>query len=520
MGARGLALLATVVALAVDLGWRAAVVPGAGLGWGLAFGTDAPLWVLSTEGLLQGAIPAVPPGWPALAALPRLLGLPLVPAGALVSQLAGAAIPGAGAWVARKAGASVAASAGVALVLWAWPDRAPWAAEVQANGLGALALLVATGLAAQVLSGRARWAAPAAAPPGWAWLAAVLVGALPLLRENLAVVSLAAVLGLPLLVRGGAGLAAVVLATWWLSPLLVGAGPGPTPLQTPWGDRGSRALQDLGAGSGAPPAYVAELPRHLRGAYLQLLREGDTVGLVRWHAARSLALAPDAWALGAAGALTAATQGRRRPALAAVLLPLAVLAPTLVFWSQRRHLVLALPALLAVAASGFQVPAGGGRPAGQGRRVERLLLATTLLLVGLALASWPATWVRHAQAARGEALRAATLAELGAWLCQQPEPLLGGPIQDVGLYCPRPRHDPDGSAADAHTLVVAPRRQPPPAPADAWTRVGPPAADLVVYRWRPGEPRPCPQGRPAPGTPYLSAGPVHAALVGCVEPSP
>lgn len=519
-GALRPALLVSAAALCVDVAWRAAVVEGPGLGVGLAFGTDAALWGLSAEGLVHGAAPAVPPAWPALVALPRALGLALVPAGALVSHLAAAAIPGLALAVARRGGAPAAAAWAVGALLMLWPDRITWGIEVQANGLGALLLLGATGLLAELLA-RAGRGAPSASVRGVGAVAAVGIGLLPLARDNLAAATLAGILALPLLLRGGWRTAGLIVVAWWLSPLLVGAQPGLTPLQTPWAARGATALHDLGAGAGPLPGYVAEIPRATRGLYVQLLREGDTLGLMRWHAARSLGQAPEVWAWAAAVTLAAARRGRRHPALWAALLPLAVMLPTLGLWSQRRHLTMALPALLALAATlaasarwgdrdGLAGSAAGGRRQG--------LAAVGLLLLGLTLSRWPAAGARHFEAARGEALRATTLAELGAWLCRQPEPLLGGPIQDVGLYCPRPRHDLDGSPADAHTLVVSFMRQAPPTPRADWVAVGPPAAELVVYRWRPDQPRPCPQGQPGPGTPYLSAGPVHAALVGCDAP--
>ena len=75
-----------------------------------------------------------------------------------------------------------------------------------------------------------------------------------------------------------------------------------------------------------------------------------------------------------------------------------------------------------------------------------------------------------------------------------------------------------------HTLLVVPDRQVRGVVPPGWERVGPQVADMQVFALRPDEPRPCPAGRPAPGTPYLAAGPVHAVLEGCTpvpsEPPP
>jgi len=109
------------------------------------------------------------------------------------------------------------------------------------------------------------------------------------------------------------------------------------------------------------------------------------------------------------------------------------------------------------------------------------------------------------------------LIELGAWICAEDPKLLGGPIQDVALYCPRPRHEPDGSLADWHTLLVLPRQAARGFQARGWEAVGPPAADLLVLQLHPEQERPCPEAEVSADTPYLQTRPVPARLIGCDE---
>jgi len=517
-----------LLGLALDLGWR----QGLHL-WG-ALGTDAPVWGLSAEGVLHGAPSPVPPLWPALVVLLRHAGLSLPTAGLCLSLATGALLPAAVFLAARAAGAGRGLALGAGLLCLASPDLAAWSAELQANGLAALAVVAATGLWARTLARQARWSAADPPVSGAAVVgpaAAVLTGLLPLVRESGLVFALGAILLAPLALRRGWRLSLLILGTWWLAPLLVGAPVGLSPLDVPWAARTGTALADLATGRGALPGYVAEIAPPQRAAYIAWLRAGDLPHLALWHARRSLGLAPDGWAIAAAAALGMVLGIRRRPALGAALLPLASLGPSLLLWTQRRHVLLLLPALLALAAAGLRaLPSPRAAPGPQPSRVLSQVLrqvlrqvlprVLALLLVLGALRPWPGLWRLRAAEQQGETARARTLAELGAWLCAQDPWFLGGPIQDVGLYCPRPRHEPDGSDADRYTLVVVPQRQGQGAVPAGWTRIGPPAADLAVYAPPQRDPLPCPGGSPAPGSPYLSAGPVQAQLVGCPSPPP
>lgn len=501
-------------ALALDLAWSR------GLGLEGALGTDAPLWGLSAEGLHHGAVPAVPPLWPALLALLRGLGAPLVEGGVALSWLLAGLVPAATFLAARAALAPRAGALVAALLVLCCPDLVGWSAELQSNSLVALALALVTGLWAAVLARQADPARPGQGSGTTALLAAVLTGLLPLARENLVGATALALVAAPVALRRGWRLSLVLLAAWWLSPLLLGQAPGASPLDTAWGARGGMALGDLATGAGPLPNYVGEIPRAERAAYVAHLREGDLPALAAFHARRSLRIATDGWAVAAVALLAVLVGPGRRSTARAALLPLATCAPALLVWTQRRHVLLALPALLAIAATLWPAPPSPAPPLTARPRLLAGARLLALALLGLALANWPAAWVHLAREQQGETKRAATLRELGDWLCGQDALFLGGPVQDAALYCPRPRHDLDGSVADWHTLVVLPRHLARATLPEGWVRVGPQAADLAVYRLHPDQPRPCPDGRPAPGSPYLSAGPVHATLVGCPEPPP
>lgn len=491
----GLAGAVTLLAAGLIGGWRSYIgVDG-------ALGLDATAWGLAAEGLWQGRSSPLPPAWPLATALLRAVGLDLVTAGSAVSALAAVLLPGAALLSARAAGAPRAGAVSAALVLLVLPDWMAWATSMDSNSFVALGLTVAVGLWASALQRPSPLQATTAAG------LAIVTGLLPLLRES----TLPAVAGALLLCAHwrarGLALALCLVATWWLSPLLLGELPGPSPMQTPWQDRGSTALADLRAGSGPLPNYVGEIPRAERGAYIASLREGDLLALAIFHARRSLTLAHDGWLLALALGAFALASLRRRPALRAVLLPLLCLAPALLIWTQRRHVLLVVPAMLTLLAG-----AAAWRSQSRSSRLGGMLV---LALVLAATSTWPARWRALAAEQRGEGRRATTLAELGAWICAEDPLLLGGPIQDVALYCPRPRHEPDGSIADWHTLLIVPRQMSVGFQARGWQEVGPKAADLVVLRLHPQQDRPCPDGRVDPSTPYLQTRPTPARLLGC-----
>lgn len=480
-----------MLAAALLLAWRA------GIGVEGALGQDATAWGLAAEGLWQGRSSPLPPAWPLLVAAGRGLGLALVPSGMAVSSLAAILIPGALLLSARAAGANRLGAGAAALLLLALPDWMGWATSMDSNSLVALGLVAATGLWARAL---ARGLPPG---PGLSLALVLLTGLLPLLRESTLPAVVAAMLLSLSFGRRGFGIALGILALWWLSPLLLLEAPGLSPLQTPWQDRGSTALADLRAGTGPLPNYVGEIPRESRGAYIESLRAGDLPALALFHARRSFDIARDGWLIALALLLTLAARLPGRPALRSALLPLLCLAPALLIWTQRRHVLLVVPAMLVLVAL-------TSRPAG--RRALTLLTMSALLAAAL---SWPSRWSTMAAEQRGEGRRAQALIELGAWICAQDPKLLGGPIQDVALYCPRPRHEPDGSVADWHTLLVIPRQAARGFEARGWVAVGPPAADLLVLQLHPEQERPCPEGEVSDETPFLQTRPVPAVLNRC-----
>lgn len=471
---------------------------GAGL-WG-ATGTDAPLWGLSARDLAVGAPPLVPPLYPALIGVLHTLGLGLVEAGQGLAALGAALVPPAVFWAARSAGAAPAPAVGAALLALAMPDLGAWSQQLQPDSLAALGLVLSAGaLARHHRSPSSRTAL----------LLVVLAGLLPLLREHGVAVAAVIILGLTVLPRRR-GWALAAVGAWWLAPLLLGLPPGLHPLDTPWGDRAGGALAALTSRSPDELPYLRELHRGARRAYLALVAEGDVVGRLRWHAGRSLALATDGWLVLGLAAVGVSLQRRTR-GLAA---PLLAALPALLIWSQRRHVLLLLPVALAVLAAAL--PAGDQPRARWTPAAAAVGLAALLTVL---LPRWPGT----VAGLQSERPRAEHYAQIGGWICENTPPtvLLGGVFQDVGLYCPRPRHDPDGTTADWHTAVVADH---PPAPVTggSWAAVFQGDGELRVYRLQPdgGGPLPCPAGRPAPSTPHLAVAAAHAEWIGCPPTGP
>ncbi len=494
------AVLALVIAGAAGV---VALRSGAGL-WG-AMGTDAPLWGLTALDLRVGAPPLVPPLYPALTGLLHRAGLGLVPAAQLVAGLGAALVPGAVAGAARAGGASTENALIAGILALIMPDLGAWSQQVQPDSLGALLLVLAGG----ALAVHSR------APGRGSGLALVAVATLaPLLRAHGLPLAALAVLAL-VAVPGGRRWAPLALAGWWLGPLLVGLRPGPHPLAQPWGDRAGGALSALWATDAEAVPYIRELHREARRAYLGLLHTGDRGAQIRWHAGRSLRLATDGWLLlaaSAAAAVAGAVRRRRGPPvvpaapLLALVLPLLVTLPALIIWSQRRHVLLAVP--LALAGLAAAAPRGGGR-------ARAGVLAGAVAVASVLVPRWPGT----VAALQSERPRAEHYAALGDWVCETtPDTvLLGGIFQDVGLYCPRPRHDPDGSLADWHTALISDR--PPPATAlpGQWRPVHTGPGGLAVYRLVPdgGAPLPCAAGHAAPDTAHLAVAAARARWEGC-----
>ena len=459
--------------------------------WG-ALGTDAPLWGLSAMDLMAGAPARVSPGYPALIALFSWGGSQLVSAGRSISIGAAALLQPLAYLGARSLGVGRPTALLLALFLLFHPSLMEMALQVQPDTLTALAIL-----------GLAVMGAHTAKGAGWSGLAMALIGGLlPLIREH----------GLPLALLTGLGCLVLpgswsqrrwrlglLLATLALGPLLLGQPRGILPWTAPWADRAGGALAAFTTRDPDSLSYLNELPRGPRLAYANLVRAGDRPGQLRWHAGRALALAPVVWGLVGA-ALLAALSTRRREILA-LAAPLLVALPALAIWSQARHVVVLLPVAMLVLAV-----------AARSRRIPRLLFPAGLLLLAL-----PSPRQARELATRqlAESARARQLAATAAELCALEPGLLGGRFQDLALYCPRPRHDPDGTAADWITVVAEDR----PPTGTGWVRVGGEVPGIGLFRLQPTlQGRPCRRYTLAPGIPYLSVGLARATVISCDPP--
>ncbi len=439
----------------------------------------------------------MPPGYPALVAAVTAAGLPLVEAGAAVSLVSYALIPGAVLLAARAAGASRGASVCAGLASLACADLMGLAQQLQPDASAALAAVALGGLLAAGASGDRRAI----------WAAAAVGGLSPLLREHglvLAGITVFTLFFLP----GGRAAALATLAVFWAGPLLVGVIPGLSPLDTHWGARPGGALGALLDPSLDQVPYARTLPPGPRATYLGMVEQADSLGLLQFHAARSLHLAWDGWLLLGA-ALLAALLARRRAELA-LALPVLAAAPALLIWSQRRHVLVLLPvALAALAASRWTWP-----------RAERARLVGLVALALTLAQPWARSWSALGPAQRTEAPRARTYATIARWITEHGPPgaLLGGVFQDIGLYARLPRHDPDGSPADWLTFVVSDL----PLSNPGWEKVSPGSSGMGIYQLEPERsPRPCAGARPAPDTPHIAVAAAHAELIdvdaACVE---
>jgi len=419
-------------------------------------GSDAALWGLSARDLGTGIQTLVPPLYPALISGLHALGLPLVLSGWVISTVAFAALPGLVFVLASALGAGRVPAALAAGVSMLHPTLFEFAHQLQPD---ALATLLITLLAC--LSLRREWIL-------WA---ALLAGILVMTREH----GLALLLPLAILLwRRGT-------RPQLVAPLLLLLIFGWSGLvEAPWADRAGGALQTLQATDPAELSFLRELDREDRAAYSAMVFEEDRLGQLRWHAGRSLSQAWSLWGILLMSlllAIPAARRGSREPLWTSLLL-CAVL-PALVIWSQPRHIALLLPIAIAICAACW--PASRVQQGG--------VLAAAIVLV----IPWAGQYEKSWEGQRGETLRAQNLAEIGDWICSQSPngAFLGGFIQDVGLYCPLQRHDPDGSAADWRTWLVT-YREPPPSELGSWEQVYGEGGPLQIYQLDPQlDPRPC-----------------------------
>ncbi len=455
-----------------------------------AMGSDAALWGLSARDLGAGLSSHIPPGYPALIAFLHELGLPLVLAGWLISSLALAGVSAVVFMLARALGARPFPAGIAAIISLIHPDLFEFAHQVQPDALSALLITLIALLCLR--SDQTLWAA-------------ILGGLLLLFREHGIALwpALVILFGHRNGTRSSRILPVVILvAVAWLGPLLVGQSPGVHPLDTPWAERTGGALQAFQVSDPSELSYLHELNREDRQAYSRLVLTDDRWGQLTWHARRSLTQAWELWcALGLALllAIGAARRGQREPLWTALLLTGAL--PALVIWSQSRHVALLLPVALAIGSASWP----------ESRNAKRIMGIAAMAL----LWPWPGRFQDLHEGQRGETLRGQNLAEIGTWICEQaPEgAFLGGFIQDIGLYCPLRRHDPNGTLTDWKTYLVT-DRSPPASDLGTWEEVYGEGGPLQVYQLDPErDPRPCAQGIIDPHTPFLAIAQAKGKLI-------
>lgn len=478
----GIAGLLAVLALLGVVAWRHAWAL-----WGAA-GTDAAIWGLTALDLGVGAPPHAAPAYPLLVSILHRQGVELVPGALALAGVFASLVPAAVLLAARTAGASRGGALVAGLVALAWPEGMGFAQQVQPDSLTTLLMVVTGGLLAAHGRG-SRWA-------GWA--AALVGGLFPLVREHGIPVAGLTALFLARERRGWPPLL-LLLATFWLAPLIVGVVPTLSPFQTPWGNRPGGALAVLSGAGPEDVPYARTLPPGPREVYHQLLASRDVLGILRFHSARALHLAWDSWWILAIGAALALVGGQ--PGARALMLPALSALPALIIWSQRRHVDVVVPLAFAAVAASFR-PGGRARVAAAGALLGGLVLAPT----------WVSAWRALGPAQQSEVPRARTYAAIADWLRLNAgdRALLGGVFQDIGLYVDIPRHDPDGTRADWRTWLVSDHP-----PADGrWKPVYQGATGMDIYQLEPERsPRPCDGARPDPGTPHLAIARAHADLV-------
>jgi hypothetical protein len=417
------------------------------------------------------------------------LGLPLVTAGWLISTLAMAALPGTVYLLSRTLGGQLLPSSVAAAAALIHPDLFGFAHQVQPD---ALSTLLFTTLAILCLrSERTTWAA-------------VLGGFTLLFRES------GAALWPALIVllwrrsdshRARAATLLILVTIGWIGPLVVGQTPGAHPLDAPWSDRAGGAIQAFLATDPGDLPFLRELNREDRAAYVELVLDRDRLGQLGWHVHKSLSQAWDLWCLLGIACLLAirsARAGNREPLWTALLLSAAL--PALLIWSQSRHVAMLLPIALAITSACWPPT-----------RTQRVWVAAALAAL---LIPWPGRLRTLHEGQHGATLRAQNLAELGEWICAQAPKgaLLGGFMQDIGLYCPLPRHDPDESSADWRTFLVT-DRPPPSSTLGIWEQVYGEGGPLQIYQLDPArQPRPCQDATIPPETPHLAIGRATAQI--------
>ena len=453
-----------------------------------AMGSDSALWGLSSHDVWAGISTPIPPGYPGLISILYALGLPVVTSGWVISTAATASIPIIVFWFARELGANTIPAIIAAIFSLIHPALFQFAHQVQPDAITTLAI---TALALLWQKERSK-------------TAVILAGILLLFREHALSLwpALLILLGRRFVsFQARLSLIFLLIVVAWIGPILVGQMPGWHPLDTPWGNRTGGALQAFTTTDPQQLSFLRELPREERHAYVELVLNSDRFGQLRWHFMRSIGNAWELWALSLSAlclALGARRRNKREPLWSCLWLTAAL--PALLIWSQSRHVALLVPIALAIIAASWPTNI----------RAQFLWIIPLLGLSLLFPSEWRATWYGQ----KGETIRSADFEEIANWICRESPngAFLGGFVQDIGLYCRLPRHDPNDSPADWRTFLVSDR----PAPTSTlgeWTKVYTNDGPYSVYRLSPERiPRPCESAVIHPDTSHLAIAEAQAHL--------
>jgi len=454
--------------------------------WGLPLGTDARLWGLDALNFTVGAAPVVTPGFPILLGLLSHLPLSLPVIAQILNGAVVVLLPALIYGVAAQLGASgrAAALCGIAALLDV--RLLAFGYQMQPDALAALALLLAVPLL-RAYDGSPRRAA----------LLALYCGAVSLLREH----------GLVLAVLV-AGWMVLRPGPWWgrllgaaLVLLAVGSAPALAvhhllpPWDSPWLARvrmATEGKENLKVIEGSwDAAIVAE--------HMQAHALGSRPLILASHALNALVRGRGAWltVLGASLALLGHARGERLR----LILPVATAFPTLMVLSQDRHVLVVVPAALALLAS--------AKPGGVGVRLARVL-GTLGVATGMLLYLGSATEISEQAQKRRE------IKDVASQVCPDiaPNDLLAGEPTELALFCPRrATRAPWG---DQDPLIWKMWWVDSERPTDdRWEVVAHMPGYGYLCRWRPtlkGAERPCAASEPLPWTPYLAVPPMIAPI--------
>ncbi len=448
-------------------------------------GLDADLWVLSAWNAEVGAPTVVTPAFPAL--LAAVSDGPSVTSAARLSALLAVLLPPATFLLARQLGARRGPAMLGALLLLLVPQVGGLAVTIQPDGLLALGLLASVGAALWVLR----------RPSTAAFLAlALLAAGLPLVREHGLVVAplLIAVAGLAPGTPADRAVRVLALAAAVIvGPMALGL-PAGLPWEQAWFDRvGGASVLELAHTDRPPPelteALRARLARGGPGAFVALAANDISRAIVPWL-----------WVLLGFIVIALPAPGTGWLRRFTPLIGLLPTLPTLLVWSQPRHVAVAVPVAIATIAAGFS---------GEGKDLTHRVLRG---LAGLALVASLVGWVEARALLDAQAQDIVDVQRFGDALCEKARPgdLAAGEPRAV-LGCPLPRNEVGDTpgAGDWRTWLIT-EEQPPP----GWVSV-----PVGNHRWRvyrlPDPPggRPCQDSAPHPSTPYLAQDPKPVQMI-------